>query len=271
MKKLLLSGLVALGSAYSLHAAAAPISYFGAGVGPGGVAVNATAIFDIVGNFLTLTLTNTSPSNTGTDVPGSTLTGVFWDFVGDPVLTPISATVAAGSIVSAPCTDNPNCSTITNVGGEFGYQATTFPGSADRGIASSGYLDTGLPGNIGNFNNGAAGTNLDDPNSLDGINFGIISAAAGFNGNGGLDSVPLVRDKVTFVLSGVNGLTNASISRVSFQYGTSLNALNIPGTVGGGGGGTGNPIPEPATAAIFGLGLLGFAATRRQVGKHKNA
>ena len=268
MNKLLLTSLAVLGSAFSLNASAVPVTYIGSASGPGGVPVSATAIFDIAGNTLTITLQNTSPSNSGQDVPGSTLSGLFWDFTGDPVLTPVSATVAAGSIFG---TCNPaNCAAITNVGGEFGYQATSFTGGADRGISSSGYLTTGLPGNIGNFNNGAAGTDLDNPDSLNGINFGIISAAAGYNPNGGLANDPVIRDTVTFVLTGVNGLTNASISNVSFQYGTALNELNVPGTVDGGGGSTGN-VPEPATAAMFGLGLLGLVAVRRQKRMNRGA
>lgn len=270
MKKILVAGLIALGSAVSFNASALPITYFGSGTGPGEVAVSASAVFDIVGNYLTITLANTSPENSGKDVDGSTLTGVFWNFSGNPTLVPISATVAAGSIIGT-CSLTTNCASVVDVGGEFGYQATALPGGADRGISSSGYLTTGLTKNIGNFNTGAAGINLDGNESLNGINFGIISTAEGYNPNGGMVEVPVVKGAVTFVLTGVSGLTNDSISNVSFQYGTSLDALNIPGNTEKGTDGEGSKVPEPATVALFGLGLLGFAAARRKAAQKKSA
>lgn len=241
---------------------AVPITFGGSGADADGRPVSAQAIFDISGNILTITLINNAPSHSGNDAPGSTLSGLFWNFTGSPSLTPASATVASGAIVGAAC-DSVSCVGVTNVAGEFGYQATSFTGGADRGIASSGYLTTGLSGNIGNFNNGAAGTDLDNPASLDGINFGIISAASGFDPNGGLANDPLIQDRAVFVLTGVSGLTNADISNVSFQYGTNLSELNVPGICRNGCSTTTTQVPEPALPLMLGAGLLAWGAVRK--------
>lgn len=244
----------------SFSAMAIPTTFSGTGVGPGSVPVAASATFNIIGDVLTISLTNTSGSNNGQDVPGSTLTGLFFSLPGAPVLIPVSALLGAQSSIIGLCTVNlvvGPCSG-TNVGGEFGYQRASFTGGANQGIASSGYLTTSLPGNVGNFN----GTNIDDPVSLDGINFGIVSKASGYNPNGGLQSVPVVSDSVVFKLSGATGFSTASISNVSFQYGTALTELNVPGS--GGGGGTGSSIPEPETLLILGVGLAAMSAVRRR-------
>lgn len=271
LKYAAIASVVAL-TTISATTQATPITFIGSGTGPGSVPVAASATFDISGDTLTIALQNTALPNNGQDVPGSTLSGLFWDFTGNPTLTPVSATIPTGSsIIQGNTCSTGSCANLTDVGGEWGYGTTvtggSIPNGADRGIASSGYLKTGLPGNIGNFNNGAAGSDLDNPNSLNGINFGIISAAVGFNPNGGLSGEPLIQDTVVFILSGVSGLTIADISNVSFQYGTALTELNIEGNspppcttcLGGG-----NPIPEPASASLFGLGLLVLGAIHRR-------
>jgi len=257
MKKQVINTLLALASMAALNAAADSVLLPGDGTGPGGVPVSASAFVDFTGDYLTITLRNTSSSNNGTDVPGSTLSGFFWKFKDgvNPTLIPVSATLASGSSILGSC-DVLSCVGQTNVGGEFGfgYQATGFPRGAQWGIASSGYLSSGLSGNLGNFN----GPNLDDPVSLDGINFGLISAAAGFNPNGGLNSVPVIEDAVTFVLRGATGLQVSDIETGNFQYGTSFSELNVldappPGQV-----------PEPSSVALLGLGMLGLLVAKRR-------
>lgn len=247
-------------AAFSAPAAADTITFAGAGttIGNGAPAqrvdVSAEAIFDISGDLLTVTLRNTSGPNNKTDTAKNTLTGVFWDLSGDPRLTTVSAQLASGSSIYKSVACSSTCDGATDLSGEFGYQERDFAGEADRGIASANYLQTGLQGNIGNFNNNGAGPNLDDPRNINGINFGIISNAAGFNPNEALSNVPLVQDAAVFTLRGVNGLTIADIAHVSFQFGTIESDFNLPA----------NQVPEPLTGALLGVGLLGMAAVRRR-------
>ncbi len=220
----------------------------------GSDSVSASATFTISGNTLTIVLQNTSPANS-LETPTNTLTGLTFKLNGgDPSLTPVSAVSPNAIFDSAACSTS--CTgTNVNVDGEWGYQNNYGSGGTLEAVASSGYLTTGLSHDIGNFNNGAAGTNLAGPNSLDGVQFGIISANAGnlSTGNGGLSGNALIQDKVVLTLTGVSGLTESEIGSVSFLYGTSPDATltgSLCTTC------TPGSVPEPGTVALFGVALL---------------
>ena len=257
-KKHVFSAAILLATFAAASAQASTVT--GSGAGFNGATLEAQATFDLAGDFLTITLTNIATSDEetgGLDTPTNTLTGLFFDLNGSPTLTTVSATVAGGSSViqAGTCVPGP-CVGATDMSGEWGYSGSqdfSFTGgpSAGYGIASPGYLTTGLSENIGNFNNGGAGPNLDDPTSLDGINFGIVSSAGTYNPNGGLASDPLVQDSIVFVLSGASGLTMADVSNVSFQYGTSFGEPIVT-------------VPVPTAVWLFGSGLLGLVGVARR-------
>lgn len=208
--------------------------------------LSASVNFDLVGGALQVTLTNTSTYDVL--APADVLTAVFFDFTPLVTLTTTSATVASGSTVYFGPTDPGGV-----VGGEFGYATglSGAPASAGLGVSSSGL---GLFGPSDLF----PGTNLQGPESPDGIQYGITSAGDNLaTGNAAVTGAnALIKNSVVFVLSGdFSGLTieDLSFSNVSFQYGTGLDEPNISVPDGG------------STISLLGLAMLGVGFARRKL------
>jgi len=219
--------------------------------------LSASATFTISGDTLTILLTNTDAA-TGGGAPtnsANVLSGLFFNI--GATLTPVSALLPSNSsIIQTGNCDVTTCLGQTDVGGEWSYASggASWLAGTNQGIASSGYLNNNT--SSGNFGT----TNYQNPDALNGIEFGIVPDGwvAG-SGNGGLDNNALIEGSVSFVLSGVAGLKESDITNVYFTYGTKAGENTLVGTTNGVVSSGGSNVPEPALLSLLGLGAIGVA------------
>jgi len=205
----------------------------------------ASAEFSVVGNVLTVRLSNTSSHDVL--VPGDVLTGVFFGVNGArPALTPVSAVAPAGHVVLFGTTDPGGV-----VSGEWAYVTghSSSPGGLHYGISSSGL------GIFGPSNLFPGGTNLQGPSSPNGLEYGITSAGDNpATGNTPVTGTQaLIKNAVVFTFSGAAGFDTSRINDVIFQYGTALYEPSYPGAPN---------VPAPGSAAL--IGVAAFVVSRRR-------
>jgi len=213
--------------------------------------LSASAKFELLGGNLQITLSNISPYDVG--VPSEVLTALFFDIYGNPSLSPLSAVLGLGSIMWFGTTDPGGV-----VGGEWAYASglSGAPGGAWQGISSAGF---GLFGPHDLF----PGTNLQGPDSPDGVQYGITSAGDDpLTGNQAVTGKnALIQNSVVFTLGNLPiGFRLGDISNVSFQYGTDLRE-----------GSFSDGTPEPASLFLVAPVILVLAAWRYRARAHRRA
>lgn len=244
-----------------LFPASAPAAIFlGSGLSPeNSNSVSAKADFSIVGDVLTLVLTNTTAG--GTKAQGDALTGVVFDLTKSPLpnLTLASIALTSGSKIYTS-------SGINNATALSGSWTDDLAGAVhDFGVATTGFNGLFVGGSISRGNASP--------------DYGII-AGTGTNGTGSMRTPfdgskrPLILNSLTFKFNGAKGLTESQITDVSFLFGTAGGALigatldQPPETLNHVNGDLVSA-PEPSSLIVFGLVFVavgGYGRLRRRAG-----
>lgn len=253
-------GLVALALTMTICGhSLADMSSFGFTLGD----LSARADFVATGDTLVVTLWNTATVDVGN--PGMVLTGLFFDISGytgnltqvKAMLTDITGTPVIFTV--NPRTGLPNTRTTTgynnftfgpgDIGSEAGYRtgaSALLAGTGDHAIGHIGMDD--FLGVTTRFDTDPT-HDLQIPESLNGIEYGIVNSTYTGGGNRPVDGPnALIVTGVEYTFTGFSGFSASNITNVSYNYGTTF-----------------NPIPAPGAAGLGVIGLTLMAGLRRRL------